>query len=184
MLKPITYPYLEIKDYQVRYNDQLDTGIEINEQRVNYLQGDKVIHVKVTYNFRVAINWVDPLLTVGWLLSEVNRKYDELLDTHQSADYWYRKRLIVGLKTYEFNPTLDYYLTQLDNPISPIMHNTVLRVHFSKIGSIGKSIPHSFKTLSPKKASRNIRATITKHDFEYICVIGKGGYSKVVLARK
>jgi len=50
----------------------------------------------------------------------------------ESESIQIKKRLIVGLKAYDSVPTLDYYLTQFDNPLSPIKHNTLLLIHFSK----------------------------------------------------
>lgn len=81
-----------------------------------------------------------------------------------------KRRLIVGLKSANLTPALDYYLTQLGNSLSPIKHNTLLKVHFSKKKS--------------KNLSSSVHGNISKEDFEYLKVIGRGGYSKVVLARK
>jgi len=67
-------------------------------------------------------------------------------------------------------PALDYYLTQLGNTLEPVEDNTTLEVHFSKKKS--------------KKLGDYGRANVSKEDFEYLKVIGKGGYSKVTLARK
>jgi len=59
----------------------------------------------------------DADLTVGWLLSEVTRRYDERYETAvgENKDEMYSKKLIVGLKTVDLLPALDYYLTHFDN---------------------------------------------------------------------
>ena len=80
-----------------------------------------------------------------------------------------KKRLIVGLKSIDPVPALDYYLTQLDNSLTPIKNNTILRAHFSK---------------KKNGFGRKAKASVSKEDFEFLRVIGRGGYSKVVLARK
>ena len=45
----------------------------------------------------------------------------------------YSKKLIVGLKTMELLPALDYYLTHLDNCLRPIKNGTTLVVHYAKM---------------------------------------------------
>lgn len=61
---------------------------------------------------------------------------------------------------------MDYYLTQLDNSLLPVKQTTLLSVHYSNI-----------------KDSRTSEK-VSKNSFQYLKVIGCGGYSNVVLARK
>lgn len=107
-------------------------------------------------------------MTVGWLLSEVTRRYDQLYD--KNPDLFKaqnkEKRQIVGIKTVESIHALDYYLTGLDNSLSPVKTSTLLTVHYST------------------KKDNFLKEQIGKDSFHYLKVIGCGGYSNVVLARK
>lgn len=105
---------------------------------------------------------------MGWLLSEVTRRYNELFETHKFGDK--PKQHVVGFKTIESIPAIDYYLTHLENPLHPIKDNTLLAVHFAKI--------------SESSAEDEESGKIGKNSFHYLKVIGCGGYSNVVLARK
>ena len=101
----------------------------------------------------------DTTVTVGWLIDEVKTRYEKLYDDGDE---------IIGLKSFEDNPTLDYYLTQLDNTCDKL-HNLRLTVFY----------------FNPKFAnSPMLKSKVGKEDFEFLRVIGHGGYSHVVLARK
>ena len=67
------------------------------------------------------------------MLSEVTRRYDHHFDIQvgDNKDQLYSKKHIVGLKTVELIPALDYYLTQLENSLSPVKSKTLLAVHYS-----------------------------------------------------
>lgn len=75
-----------------------------------------------------------------------------------------KARQIVALKTTEGILALDYYLTHLENSLSPVKEKTILTVHFSTV--------------------RNGKEKVGKNSFQYLRVIGCGGYSNVVIARK
>mmetsp|Transcript_33091 Transcript_33091/g.32475 ORF Transcript_33091/g.32475 Transcript_33091/m.32475 type:complete len:126 (+) Transcript_33091:305-682(+) len=64
---------------------------------------------------------------------------------------------------------MDYYLTFPNNSLNPIKETTSLTVHFTKLDD----------DESPKVNQR-----VNKQSFDYLKVIGSGGYSNVVLARK
>ena len=76
-----------------------------------------------------------------------------------------KKKLIVALKTYEANESLDHWLTMYDNQLHPIQDGEVLVAYFAKI--------------CPKK-----KRHIAVADFELLKVIGRGGFSRVILCRK
>lgn len=135
-------------------------------------------------------------LTCGWLLSEVTRRYEGYLNkrkeslTSMETDDGSRKsgfnsnkkpvvqkRLIVGLKWKpgSFQVPIDYYLTQHDLPLSRLPNGLELDIHFSNIGTSKKSFVKNV-------IKENWR--VTEHDFDFLHVIGRGGYSKVVWARK
>lgn len=57
-------------------------------------------------------------------------------------------------------------MTQLDNSLVPVKETTLLTVHFSEI--------RDYRT----------EEKVKKNSFQYLKVIGSGGYSNVVLARK
>lgn len=95
----------------------------------------KKVKVLIDHNIVEHIPIESNDLTVGWLLSEVTRRYNvhynkKVKEGKGDAE---PKKLIVGLKSVIFFPTLDYYLTKLDNVLSPIKHNTKLAVHFAKV---------------------------------------------------
>jgi serine/threonine protein kinase len=75
-------------------------------------------------------------------------------------------RLIIGLKTVEGIAAMDYYLTLFDNSLTPIKGSTLLTVHFASI--------HDHRN----------EEIVSKRSFQFLKVIGSGGYSNVVLARK
>lgn len=112
----------------------------------------------------------EPDLTVGWLISEVTRRYNEHYIGKEKKTDKNSKKIIVGLKSIVFYPSLDTYLTLMDNLLSPIKHKTNLTVHFAKFKS--------------KKENLLNRSKIGPEDFKFIKVIGKGSYSHVAIARK
>lgn len=135
---------------------------------------DKDKHVKVFIDKgiieTIPINNSD--LTVGWLLSEVTRRYDTLYENPElvKEKQLGPKQVIVGLKSVMFYPTLDFYLMQLDNLLSPIKSQTELVVHFAKI--------------KPTKESVLQRSKVGPEDFKFLKIIGRGSYSYVTVARK
>lgn len=76
-----------------------------------------------------------------------------------------KKKLIVALKTYDQNENIDHWLTMYDRNLAPIQDGEVLITVFAKIAA-------------------NKRKSITSGDFELVKVIGRGGFSRVLLARK
>ena len=76
-----------------------------------------------------------------------------------------KQKLIVALKTYEQNESIDHWLTMYDRNLSTLQDGEVLIAHFAKI--------------TPKSNSH-----ISVRDFEMIKVIGRGGFSRVLLCRK
>ena len=105
-------------------------------------------------------------LKVKWLFEEVRGIYDTLYETGKLGNE--PKKEIACLKTLEGLPSMDYYLTNLDNSLHPIKENTLLSVHYTK------------ESNSPNHS----KGEISKNSFQYLKVIGSGGYSNVVLARK
>lgn len=162
-------------DYKIKYIDSLipsniaglGSQFESNQART--------IRIKIAKDIIEDIYWPDADLTVGWLLSEITRRYDQRFEdtVGKDEDNRFSKKLIVGLKTMELLPALDYYLTHLDNWLRPIRHNTLLAVHYAKINEEN----------SPQKSFRR-GSEVCKEDFQFLKVIGCGGYANVVLARK
>jgi len=71
----------------------------------------------------------------------------------------------VALKTYEENESLDHWLTMYDQNLHPLQDGDVLETYFAKI--------------CPNK-----KKVIAVQDFDLIKVIGRGGFSRVILCRK
>lgn len=162
-------PSLEFvpSDYKIKYVDSLvSNSFKIHKEQTTFI-GLKSIRVIISKKIIETIKLPDAELTVGWLLGEVTKIYDALYDEGKLEEG--TKKFVVGLKTYEGIPALDYYLTHLDNLLLPVKESTLLSVHFAKINDE-----------SPPSSSE----TINKNSFQYLKVIGSGGYSNVVLARK
>ena len=98
----------------------------------------------------------DADLTVGWLLSEVTRRYDRLFNKgiHWDKEMFKSKKIINGLKTMEGILSLDYYLTDLDNSLARIKASTMLTVHY----------------VSQKDIATEEK--VGKNSFQYLKVIG------------
>jgi hypothetical protein len=141
----------------VNVDYKLCNGIS-QRREIKYM--DKYVTVFVEKGMVEQIDISEPDLTVGWLISEVTRRYNEHYKHKIENTEKYYKKIIVGLKSIIFYPTLDTYLTQLDNIISPIKHKTSLTVHFAKIKSNKENLLH--------------RSNIGAEDFKFIKVIGKG----------
>jgi len=153
------------QDYKIKYIDSMNkSSKEYNKDSVD--TKGKLISVMIEKDCILDIILPESDLTVGWLLSEVTRRYNEILHTlHGHAD---GDKVIVGLKTVESIPALDYYLTQLENSLSQI-NDKLLVAHFAETNIDWNHIRDS---------------KVSKNDFHFLKVIGWGGYSNVVLARK
>ena len=129
-----------------------------------YKHKDKYVSVVIEKGRIEKINIPEPDLTVGWLLSEVTRRYDSYFEEKYDKNGKERKakKVIVGLKCALFYPTLDKYLSELDNPLAPIKHKTTFTVHYAKMSNEEGSIIHPHQ--------------IGPQDFKFIKVIGKGSY--------
>ena len=154
-------------DYRIKYIDSLVPDTISNSNQYEKSTKGKKFKVMFNKNLIETFTWTEPDLTVGWLLSETTRKYDELLENGLIEE---PRRHIVWLKSVESITALDYYLTRLENSLTPIKQTTLLAVHYAEIH---ESIVEESK--------QNI---LSKHDFQFLKVIGCGGYSNVVLARK
>lgn len=121
-------------DFQIKYIDNMvPKNISIHNQLAESSK-TKNIRVKIAKDIVEDIRVEDPDLTVGWLLSEITRRYDAHFNKSVGSgkEHLYSKKLIVGFKTVAMLPAMDYYLTQLDNSLKPIKDNTLLAVHYSK----------------------------------------------------
>ncbi len=134
----------------------------------------RTIRVKIAKDIIEDIHCPDADLTVGWLFSEVTRRYDQHFDSQigENKDNTYKKKLLIGLKTLEGLPALDYYLNFLDNCLRPLKNGTTLAVQYAKLREGDDFEKDSY------------RKPIGKEDFHFLKVIGCGGYANVVLARK
>ena len=148
-------------DYKIRYLDSMTQTKCMRGLKNSDHDNGKTLKVVINKDHIIQIFWPESDLTIGWLLSEVKRKFDEIKHEISCDD---EDKLIVALRTIESIPALDYYLTHLENPITPIDGKTLLAVHFSRKDSKSDEI--------------------TKDSFQYLKIIGCGGYSNVVLARK
>lgn len=148
----------------------LNDGYDLQQEqakRANLPHKGKYFTIVLDKAKSVRIDIPDPDLTVGWLLSEVTRKYNDYVS---SSGKKLHKKVIIGLKWAMFYPTLDAYLEQLDNNLGPIKHKTTFLIHFAKLST------HKRSFLSQSK--------IGPEDFKLLKVIGKGSYSHVAIGRK
>jgi serine/threonine protein kinase len=156
------------EDYKLTYDEDYHIKNSVY-YRPYFKEKDKSVKVLIDKGIVETIPITDADLTVGWLLSEVVRRYDNAYENDKETNKLNSKKVIVGLKSVHFHPTLDFYLTELDNLLSPIKDKTLFTVHFSKI----ISAPSNIK-----------KRKIGPEDFKFLKVIGKGSYSFVTIARK
>ncbi|TNV87556.1 hypothetical protein FGO68_gene11686 [Halteria grandinella] len=136
------------------------------------------VYVDKDIEFNIPIPAASDQLTCGWLLSEVTRRYIEALTRIKIQGSGqiqkYTRKMIVALKTTDQRESLDYWLTQYDRTLEVLQDGDFLIAHFAKLR----------ETRGPSIDAHNLAAPICKEDFEQIKVIGRGGFSRVVLARK
>jgi hypothetical protein len=157
-------------DYKIKYIDSTTPGFYSSDDSYTGFKGIKTYKVLISKGIveTFEADFSNAELTVGWLLSEVTRRYGQLYkkkileDSGEESD----KKLIIGLRTVEATPALDYYLTHLEYSMSTVKESTLLTIHFS----------NAKESTSTEK--------INKDSFQYLKVIGCGGYSNVVLGRK
>ena len=148
-------------DFRIKYVDSMIPSNMVGYPGSSKTTKGKKIRVKIAKDIIEDIVLPDSDLTVGWLLSEVTRRYDTHFDktVGNNDEHLYSKKLIVGFKTVGLIPALDYYLTHLDNSLAPIKDKTVLAVHYSKM----KEDDH---------LHGDYKRRIGKEDFQYLKVIG------------
>lgn len=157
-------------DYKVKYADSTFSGFYNSDSSYDGSRDTKyykvVISKGVVETFEADFSNAE--ITVGWLLSEVNRRYDQLHKKRilEESSGGAENKLIIGLKTVEAIPAIDYYLTHLEYSMSTVKESTLLKVHYC----------NAKESTSTEK--------VGKDSFQYLKVIGCGGYSNVVLARK
>lgn len=156
------------KGYKIKYIDSLIPSNISNVTGVNENIEGKIFKVMFDKTHIESFLCEESDLTVGWLLSEATRKYDQL---REEGEIKGPKKHVVGIKSVQSILGLDYYLTQLENSLSPIKEKTLLAVHYAQI-----------QDNCSQEESKG--AQVTKNDFRFLNVIGCGGYSNVVLARK
>lgn len=115
----------ENEDYTLQYDDDfvIQRGPSLREW---HHTKDKSVRVLIDKGIIETIPIPDNDLTVGWLLSEVNRRYDQIYEDEEKAWSLPPKKFIVGLKSVSGFTSLDFYLTSLDNLLSPIKSKTSL----------------------------------------------------------
>ena len=118
------------KHYRIRYDEKFIYRSGAN-QRPPIGNKKKVVKVQIDQGVVENIEISDNELTVGWLLSEINRRYDQIYLDPKGSKSLKEKKLIIGLKSIEGLLTLDHYLTNLDHVLAPIRHNTSLTGKFN-----------------------------------------------------
>jgi len=86
---------------------------------------------------------------------------------------------VVGLTcvSNEFKVPIDYYLSQHDLPLFRLPENLELNLYFARM-------PATEKRRHFVNDILNQKSYLSANHFEFLHVIGRGGYSKVVCARK
>lgn len=156
------------KSYKIKYIDSLIPSNISNVSGINETTKGKIFRIMFDKTHTETFVCQESDLTVGWLLSEATRRYDELKEQGELSG---PKKHVVGIKSVQSIYGLDYYLTQLENSLSPVKEKTLLAVHYAHI-----------QENSEEKENKKVK--VTKNDFRFLKVIGCGGYSNVVLARK
>ena len=70
----------DMQNYKIKYSDSRDVENNIVNNRKIAFQKGKIINVKLFDNNVEKILWEDSNLTVGWLLSEVTRRYNRYFE--------------------------------------------------------------------------------------------------------
>lgn len=124
------------QDYKIKYIDSNNRNLrEYNTDEFD--TKGKTIKVMITQQNIQEITLPESDLTVGWLLSEVISRY--LKGQEESEE---QAQTIIGLKTVEHIPALDYYLTQLENSLSQI-RDKMLVAHFSDKDNAWSNLPQA-----------------------------------------
>lgn len=119
----------------------------------------KTIHIyvdaKIEFDIPITV-LQEETLTCGWLLSEASRRYG-ILKTNG------KRKKIVALKSTDQAEGLDMYLLDAKNSLKPLPDGLFLIAHLKKLSG---------------------DTDVSINSFEQLKVIGRGGFSRVVLARK
>lgn len=153
-------------DFKIRYIDPAKKKSLILHKGHSALIGTKSLRVMIAKGRIEIIKVPSSHSTVGWLLKEVAKLYEHLHDAGKLGDG--PEQRIVGLKSTDSISSLDYYLTKPKNSLLPVKESTILVVLYARGGE------------EPGEE----RPKVGKDSFTYLKVIGSGGYSNVVLARK
>lgn len=155
-------------NYKIQYVDPDKKRSLVLHKGHSALIGAKSLRVKISKG-RIEIVKVPSVhSTVGWLLKEVLKLYDHLYAAGKLGDI--PEQRIVGLKSTDSISSLDYYLTKPRNSLYPVKESTILVVLYARSSE------------NPREAED--KPKVTKDSFTFLKVIGSGGYSNVVLARK
>ena len=163
-------PSLEFvpSDYKIKYEESADKSALTGHKQYSTLLGQKSLRVVLSKTRTEIIKLPQGNPPVEWLLQKIRHIYDDLYEYGKLGKG--PKHKIVGLKTLEGIPSMDYYLTNVKNSLHPVKEKFLLTVHYSK--------------MSENSSEIQVKEKVNKHSFLYIKVIGSGGYSNVVLARK
>ena len=144
-----------------------------------FYSAPKYVQIYVDKDIEFAVDVGNEQLTCGWLLSEVTRRYTEALNRikkekdaqlisqgipQEKIIQKHKRKFIVALKSTDQRESLDYWLTQYERPLHVLEEGDFLVAHFAKITAQ--------------------KADVCGKDFDQIKVIGRGGFSRVILVRK
>lgn len=148
---PLIPFFLPVSDHHML--EKLPKQITINYKAI-FVEYDKDIRVEIIF----MENEED--LTVGWLMSETLRKVNEYMEKNNIVR---ERHSMVALKTKEKLYALDYWLSNLERPVSILKDRMTLVPFFAD----EKYVVGSEK--------------ITIDYFVILKLIGEGGFSKVYM---
>eukprot|EP00331_Platyophrya_macrostoma_P018553 CAMPEP_0176466680 /NCGR_PEP_ID=MMETSP0127-20121128/38037_1 /TAXON_ID=938130 /ORGANISM="Platyophrya macrostoma, Strain WH" /LENGTH=629 /DNA_ID=CAMNT_0017859895 /DNA_START=57 /DNA_END=1946 /DNA_ORIENTATION=- len=134
-----------------------------NEMRTIIIEYNESLKTEITFQ-----KSAQDQLDCGWLF---NQAIKQLSEEAIAKDLKIDLSNIVALKTKSNSFTLDHWLTFHEKSIAPITDGTVLQPYFRD-------------TNQKTRMSDSEASSVTLQDFDLLTKLGKGGYSRVFLARK
>lgn len=138
-------------------------SLKCNSAR-NLDTGKMMVYFEFHTSQKVRILISEPELTVGWLYCECMRRIAQFEQRCPDKPLNFKIENFLMLKTKSLQFNIDYYLTNLELPVSKLPYGIILQPY------ITKEVPDAQKN--------------TIHNYRILTKLGEGGFSTVFLVRK
>jgi protein kinase A len=139
-------------------------SLKCNSSDRNLNTGKMMVYFEFHTSQKVRILISEPELTVGWLYCECMRRIAQFEQRCPNKPLNFKIENFLMLKTKSLQFNIDYYLTNLELPVSKLPYGIIL------VPFITKEVPESQKN--------------TIHNYKILAKLGEGGFSTVFLVRK